>query len=154
VARFILDSSIWIHIWKNQPPEIWVRFWEQLDLSIADGDIESPQEVLEELKAGTDGLPGHLAAREGLFAPLDDELQLAVSDVVEACPDLFDSEAERNRADPFVVALAKVRGAIVVTNERPRKAPTGRRRIPDACTELHIPCTGWPEFLRAIRWEL
>jgi hypothetical protein len=89
-----------------------------------------------------------------LFAPLDQPLQLAVAQVIEACPDLYDSDGERNRADPFVVALAKMRQAIVVTKERPRKGRTGRRRIPDACTDLDIPCIGWFEFLQGIGWRL
>ena len=70
------------------------------------------------------------------------------------CPGLIDGDAERNRADPFVVALARLRNGIVVTKERPRRGSTGRLKIPDACAELDIPCLDWFEFLRGIGWRL
>lgn len=151
---YVIDSSIWIRIGKNHPPDIFVDFWRQLDTSIAAGELCSPEEVLHELERGTDDLPGLLRQRSGLFAPLDDSLMAGVSDVMRECSDLADLTAERNRADPFVVALAKILPATVVTGERPRRGPTGRRRIPDACQHLGVRWLDWFDFLREVGWRL
>jgi hypothetical protein len=95
-----------------------------------------------------------LARREGLCVPLDQELMAAVSEVMARCPDLVDPEAERNRADPFVIALARLRNGTVVTGEQPGWQPGARPRIPDACAQLGIAWLDWFGFLRAIGWRL
>ncbi len=77
-----------------------------------------------------------------------------VSNVLAGLPDLVDENSERNRADPFVVALARLRGGAVVTEERARRGPTGRPRIPDVCAHLDIECLDWFGLLRAIGWRL
>ena len=151
---YVLDSSIWIRIGRNHPPDIFVKFWEQLDASIANREILSPEEVLYELERGTDDLGPLLRGKQGLFVPLDEALMVAVSAVMVSCPDLADLDAERNRADPFVVALARIRQGTVATEERPRRGRTGRPRIPDACTQLGVQYMDWFGFLRAIGWRL
>jgi hypothetical protein len=150
----VVDASIWIHLWQHHPPDIFVRLWEQLDASIAAGAVIAPEEVLRELERGEDDLATSLAAKAGLFAPLDDALMASVADVLAAFPGLVDEDSERNRADPFVVALARVHGGVVVTGERARRGPTGRPRIPDACAHYGIECLDWFSFLRAVGWHL
>lgn len=151
---YILDTSIWIHLVKNHPPDIFVNFWRQLDASITAGDVRSPEEVLHELERGTDDVSQILRRRSVLFVPLEARLQAEVRTVMEACPGLADPDAERNRADPFVVALAQLRRGTVVTMERPRRAPTAPPKIPDACVQLGVPWRDWFGFLRLIGWQL
>lgn len=151
---YVLDTSIWIRIWHNHPPGIFVHFWQQLDASIVAGHIRCPEEVMHELERGTDDLAEFLSQREGLFAPLDRALQAAVTHVQDECDDLADQEGERNRADPFVVALGQMLNGTVVTGERPRRDPNGRRKIPDACDHLHVPWRGWFDFLKEVGWQL
>ena len=151
---YAIDASIWIRLWRHHPPDIFVHLWEQLDASIAAGEVISPEEVLHELERGTDALAERLAGREGLFVSLDEEVMAAVSEVLAQCPDLADPDAEGNRADPFVVALARLRNGMVVTGEKPRRQPGARPRIPDACAQLGIAWLDWCGFLRAIGWRL
>src|SRR5437773_1915159 len=106
---YVVDASIFIRIWRHHPPDIFKRLWQHLDGAIAAGDIRSPEEVLHELEQGTDDLADTLAGRAGLFIPLDDGLARATEAVQAACP-LTDPAGERSRGDPFVVALAQVRG--------------------------------------------
>ena len=125
---YVIDSSIWIRLWENHPPDIFRDLWEQLDASIASGEIRSPEEVLYELQRGTDILAETLEAREGLFVPLDGPLMTVVREIVGRCVGLTDLEGERNRADPFVVALARLHNGVVVTDERPRRGQLGGRK--------------------------
>jgi hypothetical protein len=157
VPPYVIDASTWIRLWRNHPPDIFGHLWEQLDASVAAGEVISPEEALRELERGSDDLAETLAGRSGLaglFAPLDEALMAAVSTVLTVLPDLVDENSERNRADPFVVALARLRGGTVVTDERFRRGPTGRPRIPDACAHLGIECLDWFGFLRAVGWRL
>ena len=153
-APYVVDASIWIRIWRNHPPDIFASLWEKLDAAIAAGDLVSPDEVLQELQRGEDTLAETLSTRTRLFLPLDDAQMAAVADVVQACPGLVSEEAERGRADPFVVALARVRQGTVVSGERPRRIRTGPFKIPDACAQYGVPCIDWFAFLRETGWQL
>ena len=112
---YVIDTSIWIRIWRNYPPDIFVNFWQQLDASIATAQVRSPEDVLHELERGTDDIAEFLSRRDGLFAPLDEALIAAITEVQAACDDLADQDGERNRADPFVVGLGKLLNGTVVT---------------------------------------
>jgi hypothetical protein len=151
---YVIDTSIWIRIWRNYPPDIFVNFWQQLDASVAAVQVRSPEEVLHELERGTDEIAEFLSQRDGLFAPLDEALIAAVTEVQAECDDLADQEGERNRADPFVVALGKALNGTVVTDEQPRRDRNARRKIPDACDHLHVPWRNWFDFLREVGWQL
>jgi hypothetical protein len=63
---------------------------------------------------------------------------------------LVDLKKGRGQADPFVVALARVRGATVVTEEHAK--PTAPK-IPDACRRFGIRCINLLEFIREMRWK-
>ena len=53
-----------------------------------------------------------------MFVPLGEEVQLATQEILTQFPRLVGTMKDRNRADPFVIALAKVKAAIVVTGEK------------------------------------
>ena len=151
---YVIDTSIWIHLGRHHPPDIFRSLWQRFDAAIAVGNVVSPEEVLHELEQGDDTLAASLGVRVRLFVPLDEAQMTAVAEVVRACPGLVDEEAERGRADPFVVALARVRGGTVVTGERPRRASSAPFRIPDACTHYGLGCLDWFGFLREVGWQL
>ena len=151
---YSIDTDIWIRIKNNYPPNIFKKFWVQLDAAIAAGTIRSSEEVLKDLEKGADDFSPVLKAKAGVFVPLDEGLQAEVAEVMAACPDLVDEENERSLSDPFVVALAKRMNGTVVTGEKPRKSPTGRRKIPDACTRLNIPYLNLCDFFTEIGWDL
>jgi len=100
---YVIDMSIWIHMGRHHPPDIFRSVWQSLDTAIAVGNVVSPEEVLHELEQGDDTLAASLGARPRLFEPLDEAQMTAAAEVVRACPGLVDEEAERGRADPFVV---------------------------------------------------
>ena len=68
-APYVVDASIWIRIWRNHPPDIFVSLWEKLDAAIAAGDLVSPDEVLQEIQRGEDTLAEVLSSRSRLFSP-------------------------------------------------------------------------------------
>lgn len=151
---YVLDTSVWIHMGRHHPPDIFANMWEQVDQAISAGTIRSPEEVLRELERGTDELATLLSGKSGLFIPLDEAQSLAVQHVLEVCPTLADAQGERNRADPFVVGTARLINAEVVTRERPRSGTAGRMKIPDACDILGVPWIDWFGFLRDMQWGL
>jgi len=53
----------------------------------------------------------------------------------------------RPRADGWVIALARVEGAVVVTHERSRPSAPKKRRIRDLCSHPGVKCLRLPQLL-------
>jgi hypothetical protein len=150
---YIIDASTWITAGRRHPPDIFVALWQRLDAGIKDGSLRSPEEVRHELERGEDNLAQELRKRGDVFVLLDAAQMTAVREVQAQTPLAVD-EGERNRADAFVVALARTVNGTVVTGERPRRAATAPHKIPDACQHFGVPCLGWFEFLREVGWQV
>ena len=58
----------------------------------------------------------------------------------------------RNRADPFVIAVAQMCDATVVTEEA-GPGSTDRPKIPGICASLGIDCFTFPDLIRAEGWS-
>jgi len=58
----------------------------------------------------------------------------------------------RNAADPFVIGLARVHGATVVSKETP-SGNLDKPRIPDVCEALGVDCLNIIGFVRQQDWS-
>jgi hypothetical protein len=90
--------------------------------------------------------------RPQLFVPVDDEQQAIVGAIINRFAnenwDILNSR--KNKADPYVIALAAAQDLTVVTFERgggPKKV-----KIPYVCAnfEINVRCMHMLEFLRTI----
>jgi Domain of unknown function (DUF4411) len=153
---YCFDTSAFIQGFRLYPSEVLPDLWdEKIDSVIRSGGLVSPDEVLRELERRDDAVHASAKARSGLFVPIDDEMQFAVTEILAAFPKLMQENKNRNAADPWVIALAKTRSLTVVTYERPVRVerdpriPEGLRalsdRVPhlahgaDAARELGVP---------------
>ncbi len=71
--------------------------------------------------------------------------------MLSAYPELVKELSGRNQADPFVVALARVRRLTVVTEEK--VGVHKRPRIPMACEHFNVPCMNVVSFIRDCGWR-
>lgn len=146
---FCLDTNALIEPWhRRYPPDMFPRFWDQLDTLAAEGIVLAPEEVLHELSKVDDDLYAWARARRHFFRPIDRAVQAAMQAILRQFPRLVDDKKGRNIADPWVIAQAQVSSAIVVTDELPRhgKSP----RIPDVCEAMNIPWTNLLAFMREV----
>jgi hypothetical protein len=58
----------------------------------------------------------------------------------------------RNQADPFVIAAALARGAVVVTGEKSNAGSDARPKIPYACRALGMPSFSFLDFVQNEGW--
>ena|SRR3712207_5614930 len=146
---FCLDTSALVGAWvRAYPPDVFPRLWTTLEELAERGGVVSPDEVRHELAAKADDLHEWAEAHAAMFVPLDAEQMAATREILAAFPRLVGELAERNRADPFVIALARVRRLTVVTEERGGTAT--RPRIPLVCQHFDVPCMTTLEFIRAV----
>jgi hypothetical protein len=112
--------------------------------------------VHEEVQAvGTSGLIGWVKENETIFVPTPEVLAEALS-IQNQFAGLRDPKAEFEEADAYVIALARMRRGIVVTQETPaaeKRNPKRTHFIPDVCRELGIPSISVLGMMRREGWR-
>jgi hypothetical protein len=151
---YCIDTSSLITAWQERYPiENFPRFWDKMDALIADKRLIAPMEVLNETKKRSDELHVWLKARSSMFRDLDDEIQIAAAQVLAQFPRLVGERKLRTSADPFVIALARVEEATLVTDEKPTGNAT-RPNIPDVCTALGMTTMGLLDLIKTEKWVI
>ena len=121
------------------------------------GRLQAPTLVRDEINAiGTPDLAAWAKANAGIFVATAEVLADALA-IQGQFPGLRDPKAEHEEADAYVIALARLRNGIVVTQETPAAEKHRPRRthfIPDVCRELGIPCISLLGLMRREKWAL
>lgn len=126
--------------------------WDGIANMVAFGQVRAVDEVKHELTKKSDDAVKWAQGCKGLFVSLSADIQRATTEVLREHPRLvgIGGSTPRNGADPFVIALAKARRGIVVTQEEPRNLK--KPRIPDVCDALDVPWMTLPQFVNKQGW--
>ena len=124
-----------------------------MDALIEAKRLTAPIEVLNETKKRSDELHGWLKARPSMFRDLDHVIQIEAAQVLRQFPRLVGERKLRTSADPFVIALARVEGLELVTDEKPTGSAT-RPNIPDVCTALGMITMSVLDLIKAEKWVI
>ena len=90
--------------------------------------------------------------KEALTVPTDGTVAAEVQRVLENNERLVMQMKGRNRADPFVIAVARIRDAAVVTGEG-SDGTERRPKIPYVCMQLGISCMRLIDVIRDEGWR-
>jgi hypothetical protein len=108
--------------------------------------------VLRELEKRDDDVYAWAKERREIFIPIDDAVQDAVSEILGTYPRLMGDRANRNHADPFVIATAMTREIKVVTEEAYGRLPD-KPRMPDICDAYRVPFLKVLDLIQVERWR-
>lgn len=134
---------------EKQFPALWVR----VDELIAAGRFVISDEVHDELKRKDEAARTWCETRkDAIVVPTDAEIVAAVRLVLKDHPLLVKDMKGRNRADPFVIAVASVKGAVVVTGEGNDGTAT-RPKIPYVCGQTGIECCRFLDLIKREGWS-
>jgi hypothetical protein len=151
---YCIDTSSLIAAWQERYPiEVFPTLWEKIDALIEDRRLFSPIEVLNEMKKRSDELHAWLKDRKEMFLELEDAVQIEAAHILAQFPRLVGERKLRTSADSFVIALARVKGWQLVTDEKPT-ATLNRPNIPDVCTQLSMTTIDILSLIRAERWVI
>jgi hypothetical protein len=152
-TTYSIDTSALMDGMKRYyPPATFTQLWVQIDGLIEAGRLLASEEVAEEVKVHDDELRDWVHSRAGrLIVPTDARIASEVTRVLTVNPRLAGNIRGRNRADAFVIALASLRGATVVTGEG-HNGTADRPKIPYVCQQLGIPCIRLLEVIIAEGW--
>jgi Domain of unknown function (DUF4411) len=151
-VSYCIDTSSLIEAWERRyPPDVFQGLWQNLEHLVRAHRLVAPEEVREELKKKTDGVWTWAKNQPGLFVPVDEGQQVALGAILAAHPRLVDSKKGRSGCDPWVIALAQVRGLTVVTDEKPHGI--GKPHIPDVCMALKVTYIPFVDLIKREKWK-
>ncbi len=123
-----------------------------MDGLAAAGNLLVPEEVYEELKAQDDDLLAWVKQRSSVIVvPTGRAVMLEARAVLADHEGLTKAGTGRGMADPFVIALARLKGCPVVTQEQGGSA--NKPRIPFVCRRREISCLSMLEVIRREGWK-
>ncbi|MHB1614148.1 MAG: DUF4411 family protein [Actinomycetes bacterium] len=151
--RFSFDTSSLLNGRRDLlPPEVFTTLWANVEAVNAAGEVRAVDVVRDELTKRDDDVSIWARAQTGLFLPLDEPVQHATREILAAHRRLMGKGGGRNAADPFVIGLARVHGATVVTEETP-SGNLDKPRIPDVCEAMGVGCLNMIGFVRRQGWS-
>ena len=153
---YVLDNNS-LRVLGNYYPTRFPTLWQSVDRLVANGRLISTREVRNELDRLNrsdfikDWVDQHKAIFltptraetafvQQIFAVAHFQQNLSKKSVLQGTP----------VADPFVVALAQVKGGTVVTEEgfKPNAA-----KIPNICRHFNIPCKSLEQMMETEGWS-
>ncbi len=148
---YCVDTSGWLDGWqRHYPPDVFPTLWTKIDALIAADEIHSSEEVYLELARKSDELHEWIKARKQMLVSLDEPVQIRAASLLAEFPRLVDTLRGRSSADPFVIATAMERNAVVVTGEN-LSGNLEKPRIPDVCQVKSIRCINFLQMIRELK---
>jgi hypothetical protein len=136
--KYSLDTSAILDGWNRYyPPKVFPTVWERLEDLAAKRIIIATEEVMRELEKQDDEVYRWVKDQPNLVVPIDDQIQIEVSFILNAYPRLVNTQRNRSQADPFVIALARLVDGVVVSGEGRRSLKNPK--VPDVCDDMGIP---------------
>jgi hypothetical protein len=146
-----MDTSGLMDGWSRYyPPDLFPCVWERIESIIHSGVLIASEEVYHELQKKEGELGAWVHQRRQMFVPMDEAIQAAVSDIMLTHAALVNVNTGGSAADPWVIALAQVRGLTVVSGEirKPSKV-----KIPDVCDAKGVRHITLVEMIRELGWR-
>lgn len=134
-------------------PEVFPQFWNKMDEGVSSGLIFSSKMVLEEVSKQDDDVFAWAKARDDMFHKLDQLTLNTAAEITRNFPKLINTSQEKDMADPFLIALAKVKDAVLVTQETPLRNSPKRMKIPDVCEAMSVQCINILGMVKALGWR-
>jgi len=155
---YSVDTSFFMD-WQARyyPLDLFPSLNSRIENLVSTGVFQAVPLVREEIKAiGTPELKTWADKHPDLFIPLEQEVQQEAAAVEARYPDLMDPKGLYESADAYVIALARLKGGTVVSQEtsaHEKRNPGKNHYIPDVCRDLGVSCINLLGLMRREKWR-
>jgi hypothetical protein len=161
-STYVLDADVFMTAARSYYAfEVAPAFWEALVHHASNGQLLSIDRVKDEIERGKDDL---VKWANATFSPwfastAQDDVLAAYREIIgwaQAQSQYFDYAKEEfaQGADGWLVAYAKSKGCVVVTNETFEPAIKRKIKIPNVCRAFGVPYIDTFQMLRALGIKL
>lgn len=153
--KYSIDTSALVDWWvRYYPPQSFPTLVEHVEALIAAGDLRASKEVLEELRPQDDDLYKWAKDHPDLFVDDSDQIQDAVTALMDKYFNHEKPDKGISGADPFVIGLAMTENPAltVVSGEKP--GTKENPKIPYVCGEGDVLCITFLGLIKAEGWKL
>jgi hypothetical protein len=151
---YSIDTSSLIDAWgRFYVIDVFPRWWDLFEGAVRDGAVRATYPVLLDLEKKDDSLRAWAKARPNLFIPLDEDIQTEVKTILANHPRLVENRKNRSASDPFIIALAGLNDACVITGEK-STGKINQPNIPDVCQAINIRWINLLDFMREMKWRI
>jgi len=148
--KYVLDTNVFINMQRHHPYDVFGSLWMKMADIIDGGIVISCDEVLDELSIGNDSLLQWAKQRKDAFISSGPDIQRMVREILQKYPTLVTGSRKSNGADPFVIALAKLKNCTLVSDET--RAGDGQPvKIPNVCEAYGVRLIKFVDFLREVK---
>ena len=151
---YVFDSGPFITAFNHYYPERFPSFWGKFSNYVENSRIVSVRAVKAELSGRGDALSDFVKTKNIFTTPSNLETEFVATIFREPhFTGLIGQKArlmEREVADPYVIARAKMVKATVVTEE---KFKPNAAKIPNVCSHFKIPCVNLEGFMQQENWQ-
>ena len=170
-SLYIIDTNSF-RVFSHYYPDIFLSFWRNIGALIAADKFQSVDEVKKELdgkyvNSKFDHDPKYYRqdiqfrdwyqARSHIFLPPDEQDSPVLTQVLgHYSSDILEDKfynPSKNFADPYLIAKAKAKSGVVVTEERSRAKGNNDGKIPTICQLFSVECINAEDFMRAQKWK-
>jgi hypothetical protein len=163
---YVIDTSSIVHMEVTYPRSNFPNVWNKCARLIDQRRLGAPDVVFVELKRQDELVVGSLLEwiekhKNRLFYSLTDETTRQASKVMKQFKHLISQTSELEKADPYIVAMARERAmnptlndreTIVVTNEKISKPSQKDRKIPGVCAFYDLKCIDLLDMIKQEGW--
>jgi Domain of unknown function (DUF4411) len=151
LPRYCIDtSSIILWFVETYPPAIFPGIGTRIEDLIVTGRLRSPRIVFDEIRPGDD-CHQWAKGQADLFVEESTDVQRLVRQLMAVHHNPAKPQKGISGADPFVIAMAKVTGSVVVADEHPGSPQN--RKIPFVCNAESVGCISFQGLMRAEGWQ-
>lgn len=148
---YCIDTSALIAgFHRIYPYQVFLGLWEKIGNLADQGRLIAPEEVYQELAFQEDALFAWAKHRRNMFVAPDYRQLAFLTEIARDFPRLSQSKVSANTADPFVIALAKVKNCVVVSDER--GGSDQHPKIPFICKHYDVAHISFLDIVLAEGW--
>ena len=140
--KYIIDTNVLIDFNDSLPMDVYITQWKMIICEAVFNEIKKSVELKQWLEK----------YKKLIKSCYSDKVLIEAKVIINNYPKLIEINNPSDQSDPYIIALSKLNGFTVLTNEK-YSVGSKKTRIPFICKEMLIKCINTHEFYKNENWQ-
>ena len=150
--QYIVDTDVIIAFYDSIPMDVYKTQWKMIGKYLDEKRIVVCEAVFNEIKKAEELKEWLNNYRKDLVPCYTQDVLVEAKVIINKYPKLIDVNNTSDQSDPYIIALAKMKGLIVLSNESYSEGGK-KTKIPYICKDLGITCINTRAFYKNEAWQ-